>query len=257
MSKHEKFQMQTVQRLEIHEAEYNPRKISADARGKLKKKIKDPTFGLVQPIIVNKQTMNVVGGHQRLSVLDELEKYPEKDYPLTVAMIDVDEKKEIEINIFLNNTSAQGEWDASILADIKINYDLDFETDLGFDKLDLDWIEGQSGVPNLFSDPVEPGEESSPAAQAKEEVHQMSEGIRERKAAIREKAKERDESGTSGQYIETADYMLTFVFNNNKEKGDFNEKIGKARKEKFLKGYVLDDIMNGNYGRSTPAPSDK
>ena len=45
----------------------NPRTISDDALRGLSASIRE--FGLVQPIIWNKQTNRVVGGHQRLSVL--------------------------------------------------------------------------------------------------------------------------------------------------------------------------------------------
>ena len=55
-NKFEVYQIQTVQRSSIHEAPYNPRKISNEARKKLKKGLK--TYGLVQPIVVNRKTMN-------------------------------------------------------------------------------------------------------------------------------------------------------------------------------------------------------
>ena len=108
-NKFEVYQIQTVQRSSIHEAPYNPRKISNEARKKLKKGLK--TYGLVQPIVVNRKTMNVVGGHQKLSIMDEEYKYPANDYSLQVSMINVGEETEVKINIFLNNPAAQGEWD--------------------------------------------------------------------------------------------------------------------------------------------------
>lgn len=136
-NKFEKFQFVEVTRDTIHAADYNPRKISEKAFEKLKKKIKKD--GLVQPIIVNKRTGNVVGGHQRLRALDELQK--STDYPLSVALIDVDEQKEIDLNLFLNNPSAMGDWDVDLLVNIKQEFpEIDFIGDAGFDKLDLDYI---------------------------------------------------------------------------------------------------------------------
>ena len=54
-------------------AEYNPRRAlkPGDAEyEKLKRSIKE--FGYVEPVIWNKQTGNVVGGHQRLTVMKDL-----------------------------------------------------------------------------------------------------------------------------------------------------------------------------------------
>ena len=51
-------------------AEYNPRTISAEAMAGLSASME--RFGLVQPIIWNRRTERVVGGHQRLKVLEGL-----------------------------------------------------------------------------------------------------------------------------------------------------------------------------------------
>ena len=54
----------------LNPAKYNPRKELKPGDPefeKLKRSIQE--FGLVEPIILNKRTGNVVGGHQRLSVL--------------------------------------------------------------------------------------------------------------------------------------------------------------------------------------------
>ncbi len=57
----------------LRAAEYNPRKTlkPGDAEyEKLKRSITE--FGYVEPVIWNKQTGNVVGGHQRLTVMKDL-----------------------------------------------------------------------------------------------------------------------------------------------------------------------------------------
>lgn len=49
---------------------------------------------------MNKRTgLTVVSGHQRLSVMDELQKFPDNDYRIRVDVIDVDEQQEKELNI--------------------------------------------------------------------------------------------------------------------------------------------------------------
>ena len=97
-NKLENFTIEKINRNEIHGADYNPRKITESARKKLKQGMKK--WGAVQPIIVNKRTMTIVGGHQRIDAMDQILR--KNDYELSVAMIDVDEKDEVSLNVFLN-----------------------------------------------------------------------------------------------------------------------------------------------------------
>lgn len=52
---------------DITPSDYNPRKISEKDFEKLKKSLDE--FGLVDPIIINLNTNNIIGGHQRFDVL--------------------------------------------------------------------------------------------------------------------------------------------------------------------------------------------
>src|SRR3954471_5218478 len=54
---------------ELQPATYNPRTISDSAFAALRKSIS--RWGLVQPIIINETSGNIVGGHARLRVLQE------------------------------------------------------------------------------------------------------------------------------------------------------------------------------------------
>lgn len=115
LSKYIKSESIEILRSRIHFASYNPRTLSEEEKKTIKRGIK--RFGLVGGLVVNKQTgMTVVSGHQRITVMDELNKYPEKDYLLRVDLIDVSEKEEKELNILLNNPNAQGKWDTEALA---------------------------------------------------------------------------------------------------------------------------------------------
>lgn len=114
MSKYENYEIIEISREQIKNAEYNPRTIKEDAKKKLKQNIKN--VGLISPIIWNERTGNIVGGHQRISIIDSLEKT--KDYKIKVAKVNLDEKTEKEQNIFLNNTKAQGEFDFELLQEM-------------------------------------------------------------------------------------------------------------------------------------------
>lgn len=107
----DKCDTQVLPRSMIKNAPYNPRKITEAALKKLRDNIK--RVGLIEPPIWNRRTGNLVGGHQRLRAMDTINRSP--NYDVTVVVVDMDEKTEKEQNIFLNNPTAQGEWDAESL----------------------------------------------------------------------------------------------------------------------------------------------
>lgn len=120
---------------ELKPAVYNPRK-------KLKKgdkeyeKIKQSLlkFGYVDPIIVNKD-MTVIGGHQRLTVLKDL------DYEMAKCVIvDLPKEDEKALNIALNKIT--GQWDEALLAELLVDLqESDFNLDLtGFEPPEIDDI---------------------------------------------------------------------------------------------------------------------
>jgi len=115
-------------------ADYNPRKDlkPGDAEyEKLKRSIEQ--FGYVEPIIWNKTTSRVVGGHQRLKVLMDMG-HTEVD----CVVVEMDEEKEKALNIALNKIS--GDWDknklALLIADLQ---GADFDVSLtGFEPAEID-----------------------------------------------------------------------------------------------------------------------
>jgi hypothetical protein len=133
------FRMERMHRRAIRAAPYNPRTIGEAERRKLRAGIK--RHGLVEPIVWNRKTGNIVGGHQRISQLDLLA--GTEDYTLDVAVLDVDEGREKEINILLNNAESQGDWDmdklAGLLRDSNVNLD-----GTGFDQADVFQMFGEN-----------------------------------------------------------------------------------------------------------------
>ena len=120
---------------ELKPAAYNPRK-------KLKKgdkeyeKIKQSLlkFGYVDPILVN-EDLTVIGGHQRLTVLKDL------DYETAKCVIvDLPKEDEKALNIALNKIT--GQWDEALLADLLLDLqESDFNLDLtGFEPPEIDDI---------------------------------------------------------------------------------------------------------------------
>ena len=117
----------------------NPRIIDKDAKKRLKGKVRG--VGLLENPIWNERTGYVVGGHQRLAIMDELEGYPgkAKDYELMVNVVSLDDKTELEMLAFLNNPSAQGEFDVQAVADLVLADGVAFE-DMGFSEFDVDCV---------------------------------------------------------------------------------------------------------------------
>lgn len=125
-------------------ADYNPRKDLKPGDpeyDKLKRSIEQ--FGYVEPLIWNKVTGRVVGGHQRLKVLIDM-----NIAEVECVVVEMDADKEKALNIALNKIS--GEWDkeklALLIADLQ---GADFDVSLtGFDPAELD---------DLFKDSIKGG----------------------------------------------------------------------------------------------------
>lgn len=95
----------------LRPAPYNPRREldPHDPRyRKLRRSLRQ--FGLVEPLIWNRRTGFLVGGHQRLKILREL---GWTEVPVTV--VDLPPDRERALNIVLNNREAQSDWDVARL----------------------------------------------------------------------------------------------------------------------------------------------
>ncbi len=127
-------EVKKIPRSQIKRAEYNPRIIDEESLKKLTKDIRE--HGLVTPLVWNKRTGVLVSGHQRLVAMDKIHR--KKDYEVPVAVIDVDEKEEKQLNVQMNNPSLQGSWDLGALADLNAD-GISFD-DMGFNKADIDFM---------------------------------------------------------------------------------------------------------------------
>ena len=85
-------------------APYNPRQSTAKQEKHLKESLEK--FGLVEPIIFNKQTGWIVGGHFRVR---ELKKLGIKE--IECVIVDLNEDDEKELNIRLNANTGSWDWD--------------------------------------------------------------------------------------------------------------------------------------------------
>lgn len=118
--------VQEIKVTELNAAPYNPRVTLEPGMPeweKIKNSIEE--FGNVEPIVWNKRTGNVVGGHQRLNVLKSMgyETVP-------CSVVDLDENEEKLLNLALNKI--KGQWDYDKLEDILRGFDYEVATASGF-----------------------------------------------------------------------------------------------------------------------------
>ena len=85
-------------------APYNPRQSTAKQEKHLKESLQK--FGLVEPIIFNKQTGYIVGGHFRVRELKKL-----GITEIECVIVDLNEADEKELNIRLNANTGSWDWD--------------------------------------------------------------------------------------------------------------------------------------------------
>ena len=127
---------------ELIPAPYNPRQSTAKQETQLKRSLEK--FGVVEPIIWNKQTGYIVGGHFRVRELQKLG-YKEID----CVIVDLNEDDEKELNIRLNANT--GEWDWDSLAN---EWDVEKLEDWGLDlPVDLSVVEELEAEEDEFDVP--------------------------------------------------------------------------------------------------------
>jgi DNA modification methylase len=121
----------------IKPAAYNPRRSLRPEDPEYQSMLRSlDEFGLVQPLIWNKRTGNLVGGHQRLLIL--LAQGAKKVH---VSVVDLPLAREKTLNLALNRIA--GRWDerklADLLDEIIKSPDLDLDT-TGFDMADVEQL---------------------------------------------------------------------------------------------------------------------
>lgn len=248
LSKYIRTESVELLRSAIKFADYNPRVLDEEAKKSLKRGIKK--FGLLGGVIVNKRTgFTVVSGHQRLTVMDELQKYnpetKENDYKVRVDVTDVDEKMEKELNILLNNPNAQGRWDYEKLA--QMIPDIDYKdaglTDADLNMIGVDYLlqtEEENNIADALDDLM------SPIVEEREEVKAQKAAEREMLKEMEREAKVQHMKDVKQQVKESAiakaeemDAYVMLSFSSWSAKAEFCERFGYPAEMKIIKGEVF------------------
>lgn len=197
LTKHQAFRVERISREQISGADYNPRVISDKEKKRLRGLLKK--HGFVETLVWNRRSGTLVSGHQRLSILDALE--GGKPYSLDVAVVDVDEKRERELNVALNNANAQGDYDLDKLATLLRTDGLDLDG-TGFDSAD---------VYRLFGDSVLTAHEG-----ALDDLAERLRAATETYNQIREKSSKRD----------GVDFFTVLVWRNDEARDEAHRRLG-------------------------------
>lgn len=205
---HQKFDYREIPRAHIKNAPYNPRTINDYQRANLRKSLQD--FGMVEPFVWNERTGNLVGGHQRLSIMDDLE--GGADYSVGVAVVKLGDKAERRLNVILNNKAAQGDFTAQGLEQL-LREGVALE-DMMLTRIDLEAEFGDA--PEL--DEVLAG--LNEAKQAKKAATPAAPAPKLNKNEIRKAAADNPEND--------AGYTLLLVFDCGADKENWLRKKGKA-----------------------------
>ena len=148
-------------------ADYNPRKISNDAKIGLKHSINK--HGYVQNIIYNKRTGNLVSGHQRVAIMRE-----DGITDVDVHVVDLPLEEEKVLNVQMNNHMIEGDftsdvesllmeiadydpdtYDTAMMYDLVSNVEFDEEEDKKEDTSDEEYPDPEMDIERMALMPFE------------------------------------------------------------------------------------------------------
>jgi len=198
-----------------------------EARAKLKRSIE--RHGMLQPPIWNALSKNIVGGNQRVHILDSL--YKSKDYSLKVCRVEMDEVQEKEANVVLNNYYAQGDWDLNKLKELMGTEGLDV-MNTGFTDTDVFRLLGEE-----------------PFTQRADSTM-----LDELATRCREMQNHYDDLKKSTKKEDNAEFYMVMVFKSMDERDDFCDLIGwdynRYQNGSYLMGLLGEHGIDGSAKRS-------
>lgn len=160
----------TVKLSRLNIADYNPRQDlqPGDSRYENIKKSVDK-FGLVVPIIVNRNGMRIISGHQRYKIL-KAQGVTETE----VIIVELDEEKEKLLNLALNKI--RGQWDMTKLSELLNEFDEEQLSFTGFSAEEIEALteEYDEALEDVIGE-TEPEDEEKDAQEGTEDDREATE----------------------------------------------------------------------------------
>lgn len=193
-------------------------------------------IGLVYPLVWNESTGNLVSGHQRISLCDEIN--GTDDYTLTMSVVQLSLKDEIQQNIFLNSTTYQGEFDLIKLKETMLEHELDYK-DCGLDEYDLSVININPKDIKIF------GNETKDETETKAEEAEAEEVLtpEEKKEAIKQLKKDIQKSYENTDQVKNVDAYVILSFSNIDNKEAFCRRFDIPIGETIFKGELFSNMV--------------
>ena len=222
-----------VPRSQIKLADYNPRTIDADEKRRLKRSLE--VNGLSEPFVWNRSTGNLVGGHQRISILDKSS--PAEDWAVPVIIRELSGAEERQLNVALNNQKAMGRYDDFKLGELLKTPEINIEA-TGFDLGQIKTILPQI-APAI---PIVAAELAKNSAEWKQE--KIDQRNREDAAVQRIMDGQRLNDKDEAKVLEEDDqFYFVAVFPDFAGKVKLFEGLGIHPLERFIKGEVVEELL--------------
>ena len=179
-------------------------------------------MGLVQPVVWNKRTGNIVGGHQRIAQIDSMEGHA--NYSLTVAVVDVDETREKELNILLNNQDVGGDWNLDKLKELLTDPVLD-RLNTGFDDAEIFKLFGKA--------------DGQPDSEHQKAIADQLKGVKDAYAKLT----------AAGCSKDDMDFYGVVIFGSYNQRKEFLDALG-LEDNRYIDGRLLLQIVRGEKAES-------
>lgn len=231
LHKSQNFEIRRMLRSDVREAPYNPRVIDPNARRKLLMKLK--RRGLLEPLVWNKKTGNIVSGHQRLGILDQLADGA-PDYLLDWSVVDLTPEQEREMVIFFNNPNTQGQYDIDKLLEVFKTPNLKLE-ETGFERMDIALTWGEDVMKEFFKAPTMHDTEQQPA-QVQGDIAKLEEMNKIKADEIQKLKQQRKEFKAKSRAESDTEFYAVVVFKDRVELGQFMVAAGYEAEERYIDG---------------------
>lgn len=245
MSRYQNADERDIPRRHINGAPYNPRKISRDAMRRLRENVK--RHKLHGALVVNERDQAhgwqhdecgfyLVSGHQRLAVLDVLEK--SEGYEVRCAVGHWTPAQEREQNLHFNAPSAQGDTDLDMLKAMFEAPDLELDPDAaGYDPVVLEDL-------GIFSGPITEDDNEPEVLAMADQVAAIAETAKETGQAARDaKAKYREKERANDK---GAAFMIHLEFRDSRRCAEVLQMFdaaGYQRAGEYFNGEAIVDAM--------------
>lgn len=229
----------TIMRSQINFAPYNPKHHSKEQVQQIVKNFK--SIGFLGGIIWNERTGNLVDGHKRIQAMDLVYKYDgdkSKDYEIKIERTDLDEKQEIEQNIF--QTKSRTDFDDELLRILVP--DIDYQNagltdyDLEYLGLDLNADTANEVLQDVedFYQPVKDQKEIQKAVKKELTDDEKIQQVKDVKKNIEERSIEK---------VQNMDAYVTLSFDTGKAKEAFMLRFDLDPELKMIKGERLSEMV--------------